>query len=347
MNVGAGIIVTDVLGRFFRDRLANASNGEMGGTVAMYGRPLQLAALSATDGTGAEVMSDVGTGMVDTGVTTDEDSALYLAAGYINGSGTGLTGAVPGGRNKFDGFYISGGFEHALSDTSFLGIAMSYADLDGTAPQSLTSTGNTLYQATIYGSAHLGATAMVDFQTSGGIYNFSTQRQVAVGGSAFNLTGSDEALAFTGELGLSAKAGTGSIDLTPRASIRYSTIGFDRLEETGGGPAMSFNLDTLQSWQARVGATAKTTMGNIRPYVSANYVLQLQGQPTSFGGNFTLGTGPAALFGLGSRDSSWAEVAGGLTITGERVSASLSAETTVFRSDYKNQSYRASVTLRF
>ena len=46
----------------------------------MYGRPLQLAALNAGDATDTAIMSDVGSGMVDTGTTTSEDASLYLAA---------------------------------------------------------------------------------------------------------------------------------------------------------------------------------------------------------------------------------------------------------------------------
>jgi uncharacterized protein YhjY with autotransporter beta-barrel domain len=347
MNLGAGVMATDVLGRFFRDRMANASDGEMGGTVAMYGRPLQLAALNANDA-GTEVMSDVGSGMVDTGMTTDEDSALYLAAGYINGSGVGLASATPGGRNQFDGFYITAGIEHAVSDTGFLGFGFSYADLDGSAPQGLAETGGTLYQGTVYGAAHIGDKGLIDFQANGGLYNFSSARNVQIGLSPFTLTANDEALAFSSELGFSLDtAGTGPVDITPRVSLRYSTIGFHQIDETGGAPAMSYDFGTIESWQARAGLSAKGTFGTVRPYLSANYVFELKDQPAGFASNFTLGTGPAVIFGFGESDKSWGELAGGLTIGSENVSASLSAETTVLRSDYRNQTYRASVTWRF
>ena len=315
----------------------------------MYGRPLQLAALNATDAAGTEVMSDVGSGMVDTGVTTDEDSALYLAAGYINGRGVGLAAATPGGRNKFDGFYISGGYEHAVSDSGFLGFGFSYADLDGSAPTGNAETGGTLYQATVYGAGHIGSSLLVDFQTSGGIYNFSSARNVSVGASPFTLTAGDEALAFSSELGLSLlpAASTGPVEITPRASLRYSTIGFHQFDEQGGGPAMTYDVGTQESLQARAGMTVKGSAGNVRPYISAGYVVELMEQQDTFASNFALGSGPSALFAFGGHDGGWAEVAGGITVGGENISASLSAETTVFRSDYKNQTYRASITWRF
>ena len=88
-------------------------------------------------------------------------------------------------------------------------------------------------------------------------------------------------------------------------------------------------------------------MGKVRPYLSANYVFELNGQPETVGANFVSGTGANVLFGLGETDKSWGELAGGLTIGSENISASLSAETTVLRSDYRNQTYRASVTWRF
>ena len=348
MNIGTGVILSDVLGRFLRDRLANSASGANAGTVAMYGRPLQLAALNANDGLGTEVMSDVGSGMVDTGVTTSEDASVYLAAGYINGSGVGTTSAIPAGRNQFDGFYITAGVEHAVGEGDFLGLALSYADLDGSAPQGLAETGGKLYQGSLYGAAHLGSRGLADFQGSLGIYNFSSARNVLVGVTPFTLTAGDHVAALSGELGFSLlPAAEGPVNITPRVSIRYSSLGFDPITEAGGAAGMTYDLESRHSLQARAGLTAKGSMGNVRPYVSANYVFELNDQPETVSSNFAAGTGAGVLFGLGETDQGWGELAAGVTIGGENISASLSAETTVFRSDYRNQTYRAAVTLRF
>lgn len=348
MNIGTGVILTDVVGRFLRDRLANSATGANAGTVAMYGNPLQLAALNANDDAGTEVMSDVGSGMVDTGVTTSEDAAVYLAAGYIDGSGVGTTFAVPGGRNQFDGFYITAGVELNVGDSDLLGLAVSYADLDGTAPQGLAETTGTLYQGSVYGAAHIGSRGLADFQASVGIYDYSSARNVLVGVTPFNLTAGDNVAALSGELGFSIlPAADAAIDITPRVSVRYSTIAFNPISEAGGAAGMTYELEDRNSLQARAGLTAKTSMGNIRPYISANYVFELEDQAETVSSNFAAGTGAGVLFGLGNSDTSWGELAAGVTIGGENITASLSAETTVFRSDYRNQTYRAAVTLRF
>lgn len=347
MNIGSGVIVTEVLGRFYRERIANAATGETAGTVAMYGRPLQLAAVNANEGMGMEVMSDVGTGMVNAG-STDEDSAVFLAGGYINGSGVGTSGATPGGRNQFDGFYITAGIEQLVGDKDFLGFGVSYADLDGSAPNNLAETGGTLYQGTVYGGVHVGSRGLADFQASGGIYSLSTARQALVGLNSFNLTASDDVMSMSGELGFSVlPASTAAVAITPRVSLRYSTLNFQPLSETGGAAGMTYDLESSQSLQARAGFTARTSAGNIRPYVSLNFVHELLDQPTGVLANFTLGSGNGVLFGFDGDDKNWGEAAAGLSIGGENMSASLSAETTVFRSDYRNQTYRASVSLRF
>jgi outer membrane autotransporter protein len=137
------------------------------------------------------------------------------------------------------------------------------------------------------------------------------------------------------------------VAVTPRVSLRYSTLNFKPLAEAGGAAGMAYDFESSESLQARAGFTARTSSGNIRPYVSLNYVHELLDQTAGVLGNFTLGSGNGVLFGFDGDDKNWGEAAAGITIGGENMSASLSAETTVFRSDYRNQTYRASISWRF
>ena len=55
-----------------------------------------------------------------------------------------------------------------------------------------------------------------------------------------------------------------------------------------------------------------------------------------------------APFALAGSDKNWAEVMGGLTVSlGTNLDFSVEADTTVFRSDFRNQSYRGRLTIRF
>jgi hypothetical protein len=52
-------------------------------------------------------------------------------------------------------------------------------------------------------------------------------------------------------------------------------------------------------------------------------------------------------FGTNGQDNDWAEASAGLTFEAVGVDFSVSADTTLFRSDVSNQTYRGSMTFRF
>ena len=89
-------------GRFYRNRLSGASRSSSGGTVAVIGRPIELAAASSSGynipGSSAvmndaAVSSAAATQVTEGGV--NEDMAVYLAGGFIEGNGAGMPVANP------------------------------------------------------------------------------------------------------------------------------------------------------------------------------------------------------------------------------------------------------------
>ncbi len=346
-NAGAmqSIVATDTTSRFIRNRMLGSGQHNAGGTIAMYGKPVELASL-ATSNLASDVQSDVGTGMsVQQGVLPDS-VAVYLAGGYIDGKGVGLPTATPTGRGDFDGYFIAAGVEAFPDDVSTLGFAMTYSDLDGNTALPTQSASSQLVQGTLYGTRNLGRLTL-DAMVSAGVFEVDTNRQVAVGAASFDLNATDRAFAFQSEAGVGFDAGVGGFSLTPRASARFSRIEFTDTVERGGGPALQYDLGTFDSFQGRAGATAKVTTGAFRPYVTANYVHEFEDRPAFFGTNFRGGVGPQALIALPGTDRDWAEVSGGVAFGTDRVSFAVEAETTIERKDVSNQAYKGTVTLRF
>ncbi|WP_236547766.1 autotransporter outer membrane beta-barrel domain-containing protein [Sphingomonas sp. AX6] len=346
-NAGAmqGIVATDTTSRFIRNRMLGSGQANAGGTVAMYGKPVQLASL-ATSNLASDIQSDVGNGMtVQQGVLPDS-VAIYLAGGYIDGKGMGLPTATPTGRGDFDGYFIAAGVEAFPDDVSTLGFAMTYSDLDGNTVVPTQNASSQLVQGTLYGTAMLGRLKL-DAMVSAGVFEVDTSRQVPVGATSFDLRATDRAFAFQSEAGIGFDMGGGGFSLTPRASARVSRIEFTDTVERGGGPALQYDLGTFDSFQGRAGATAKVTTGAFRPYVTANYVHEFEDRPAFFGANFRGGVGPQALIALPGTDRDWAEVSGGVAFGTDRISFAVEAETTIERKDVSNQAYKGTVTFRF
>ena len=70
-------------------------------------------------------------------------------------------------------------------------------------------------------------------------------------------------------------------------------------------------------------------------------------QPTTFGASFA-GGAAVAPFALAGTDNNWGEISGGIAVDlGAKAEIALEADTTVMRDDFRNQSYRARISIRF
>ncbi len=343
-------VAVDNMSRFTRDRLLQLDDGDMGGTLSMIGRPVQLAHLNMT-AAGADTMavrSDSDAVTVQQGRLPDDTSA-FLAGGYLDGDSRPMASALPGGgRDQFDGFYLAGGIEKALDEGSVIGFALSYTDVDGTTPVAGQTASGSLYQGTLYGKAALGGGIELVTQVSAGAFDSRTTRVADLIGTPFTLTGDDTALIFTGEVSLGKNFDLGSVEFGPRVAARASHIGFSDIKENGGGPALRLDRSSFNSLQARAGLALSGKKGSsFQPHLSADFVHEFEDAPASFGATFVGGPGPNAIFGLAGTDKDWFEVGGGITVTTGNVDLSIGADTTIGRKDVSNQSYRGSVTFHF
>lgn len=345
-----GIASTDVMSNFIRDRIGRVTGGDMGGTIATYGRPLQMASLALNTIAGDEVRTDTGTAMAVKDGAVAEDVSVFLAGGYVDGRGSGLPTATPGGRSDFDGYYVIGGAEKAFVDGSFIGFALGYSDLDGTARNTVAGASGRLIQGSFYGAGALSDAFSLDLQASAGQYRSTTARIVPVGGLVQTLASRDNATSFTAELGASYQAGSDSFAVTPRIALRYGYLGFTPTAETGGSAALRYDLGQFESLQGRAGLTAKVKSGAVRPFVTVNYVHEFEDRPAVFGANFAAGSpglGGNVAFALPATDRSWFETGAGVTVGGDNFNASVAGETTLGRSDVRTMAVRGTLLWRF
>ena len=347
-----GVASVDTMSRFYRDRIAQIDTRQgLGGTLALIGKPFQVASLMASDLPGGQdMMSDTGGTVVQPGKLPD-DMGGFVAGGYIDGRSRSMPTAIPfGGHDKFDGYFIAGGLEKQAGDGAVIGLSVSYTDTDGTTGGIAQRAKGALYQGTVYGKLETASGIILDTQLSAGAFVAKTDRTVGFVGTSYRLRSTDNALTLVGEVGLGKAFDLSMLKVGPRVSIRASHIGFGKSIETGGqngsGPALFVDRNSFDSVQGRAGLFLSGG-ASLKPYVAANYVHDFNSTPGVFGANFVGGIGPNALFALAGQDKNWGEVSGGLTLVGDRVDVSIGADTTIERSDVSNQTYKGSISIRF
>jgi uncharacterized protein YhjY with autotransporter beta-barrel domain len=346
------MLVNSLMG-FNRNRLATAFSDERGGSVALNANPLQVASAvnygipvqqAFASATAAAPQADNASSKADSGV--DSSFAFFVSGGYLDGQGQGMPAALTTQPDNFDGYFFSGGIEYFPSETSIIGASVSYADVNGNSQQGQTADGE-LLQGTIYGAFKSGGIT-IDGQASIGSFQTDTARTVTVGMNSFNLATSDDNMTFSAEVGVSGEIKTKTVRLIPRAALNYATVNFDDVTETGGAPALNIQRDSFETLQGRAGVTVTSKAGStVQPWLRVDYVHDFQDRANSFGANFAGGSGAFAPFAIAGDDSDWAELGAGLSVTTGNIILGVSAETTVGRDDFQNQSYQGSITFKF
>jgi len=346
----------DNVSNFHQNRISLADRSSNGGTIAVIGRPMQLAAasLGGFAVNGASVLNDAAASANDTEVRSggvNEDMAVYLAGGFVNGDGGSMPLRNPGagadGEDEFDGFFIAGGVEYYLDESSFIGISAYYSDVDATVALGNTAQSKAI-MGSIYGRSKTFADLVLDARITLGTYNVETLRNVALGAQAFSLTTDDDSMVFASEVGLSKELDVLDAIIAPGIRGRAAKINFSNVNEQGGGPALTINRPDYNSIQGLAGVEFKSKPGKkLQLRASMHYVHEFMDNPNSFGANFVGGNGLAAPFALVDPDRNWGEVGVGLRYNMGNVSFDLSADTTVGRSDVSSQVYSGAISFRF
>ena len=352
LNIGEAML--SATSRFHRTRMQSALSGDMGGTIAMIGQPMGIAA-TATNGmalpgamASAAVAQDGQEATVTDSTSLDSSFALYLGGGYINGKSSPMPTALTAGRRDFfDGYFVTGGFEYLPRDGVVFGISAGYSDVDANVVFGQSVAGE-LIEGSIYGAVTTPGGLIVDGRISAGRFSVDTTRPVLIANAPFNLRSSDDSLAMTAELGLSKAFETKTVVITPRIAAQYQYIKYGDVRETGGGPALYIDRDKFDSLQIRVGASASAKKTAVfRPYIYADYVYDVLEGDRFFGANFAGSTTGRFPFAYRSDDRSWAEAGVGLTISQPTFDFTASIDTTVGRQDFQAQQYSLSALIRF
>ncbi|WP_447727089.1 autotransporter domain-containing protein [Sphingomonas koreensis] len=342
-----GFAAVDSNANFIRNRIQNLDASHLDGTVARYGRPIQVAALGLSPAIGAKpIANDMAAPLVLQEGALPDNMSGFISGGYLTGDGQAMTGI--GGRDNFNGWYVGGGIEVAAGDNGFVGFALSYSDIDGTASLAGQTAQNQAFQGTIYAKTSTTGGLTFDGHVTAGALNAKTRRSVNFLGTPYTLRSSDSALVLSTELGISKNLGGDAFEVTPRIAGRGTYIGFGSALESGGPVALDLQRQEFSSWQGRAGITLGAGKASkVRPFVTGTYVHEFSDQPGVVFANLVGAPSGGFSFALNGQDKDWAEVSGGLTFKAGAVDLSVSADTTLARSDLSVQTYRGSITFRF
>jgi|APFEC2959095171_1045051.scaffolds.fasta_scaffold00174_33 subtilase-type serine protease len=342
-----GIATADNMARFFRERTSMLTPETFeGGSIAMIGKPMEYAANAIALPGQSEVVADTPATAIREGALP-ENVAIYLAGGYLKGSGASMPGTTPlADRDSFDGFYIVGGIETRIDDKSALGFGLSYSSIEGERSLGQSAKGD-LIQGTLYGRYGETLGLSFDAQFSAGVYQSSTHRTGSFAGTSFDLRSRDNALALSSEVGANYWAGSETLRFGPRIALRASRIDLTPTPERGTGPALFFDEDHIRSAQGRIGLQFDGNADGFRPFGSAYFVHDFVERPGYFNAGFVGGNAVRAPFLIASQDRNWGEVGGGFAYKAGKATFSVAADVTVGRSDIRNSSYRAGLKLAF
>lgn len=342
-----GIATTDNMARFFRERTSMLTPATFeGGSIAMIGKPMEYAANAIALPGQSEVVADSPTTAIREGALP-ENVAIYLAGGYLKGSGASMPGTTPlADRDSFDGFYIVGGIETRIDDKSALGFGVSYSSIEGERTLGQSAKGD-LIQGTLYGRYGESLGLSFDAQFSAGVYQSSTHRTGSFAGTTFDLRSRDNALALSSEVGANYWAGSETLRFGPRIALRASRIDLTPTAERGTGPALFFDEDQIRSVQGRIGLQFDGNANGFRPFGSAYFVHDFVDRPGYFDAGFVGGNAVRAPFLIATQDRNWGELGGGFAYRAGKATFSVAADVTVGRSDVRNSSYRAGLKLAF
>lgn len=352
----AGATLTE-LSAFHNNRLALADRSSNGGTIAMIGSPVQTAALASSPNAGS-IQSDVMTAAASTALQSgsqmvgdgiNEDVAIYVAGGFINGESNPMRTVQNFRDDDFTGWFLAGGLEYYLGENALIGVSAYWQDLDADAALNNEAESDVI-AGTVYGRAQFGRLG-VDGQASVGRYSTDTRRTVSFGNTTQTLVSDDSSTlwAFEGGLDYEITPFIGSAVLRPGIDLRYSRINFDAISETGGSLALTINRRDYESLQGRAGFDVLTKPDEpFQAHLSAHFVHEFDDPASTFQANFAAGTSPfTAPFALGGTDRDWAELGIGLRYNTGNVSFDLAAHTTVERNTVDSQAITAAVSFRF
>jgi subtilase-type serine protease len=331
------------------DRLATLGTAPTG-TLSVNGSSAMLSAMAtgyAPSGLGLQ-------GMVPTGHAVrslPEGMTGFVASGFTSGGSTiGENRAgMHGGQRSW---YVGMGLEMEVMPELTIGTAFGYATGFAAPGGTDGRTESQMTQAAFYGAYQLGGGAYVAGLASAEMGRTTMQRYASTGVAAFDLFGATDTQRFhlMAEAGVALDAGRG-LTVTPRAQMGWSSYQMGGFRETGGVTALQLDDLRLQRLEGRVGArvagSANIAGWTLEPHVTADMVSTLSGANAGMSVRFANAGNHAFMLPIAGGDRAWGEVRGGLKATSGRLSFGAGIESSIGRSDLRDDRAVADFTLRF
>lgn len=331
------------------DRLATLGTGPTG-TLSVNGSPGMLASLTSGQAMPAA--------MGYQGIVPDARSmkALpdgmtgFVSSGYTEGGSTigDNRAGVNGGQRSW---HVGMGLEVEVAEGLTVGTAFGYAS-GYSAPGAEGRSESKMSQAAFYGSYQLGGGAYVAGLASAEMSRTDQQRHTAAGDVAFDLYGAGNASRYNvmAEAGVNIAAGRG-LTLTPRASLAYSSYQFGEFRETGGEAALQIDDLHIRRLEGRFGGRLAGSMKvggwNLVPQLQADLVTTLAGANDGMTVRFANVAGHSFVLPLAGGDTMWGEVRGGLKLANGPLEFGLGVESSLGRSDFRDDRALVDFTFRF
>lgn len=266
----------------------------------------------------------------------------FLAGGYSTQAGSS--------GSERAGWHMAMGVEMAASPNATIGTAFGFVNgrsmLTGSQAEADTS------QAMAYGSYQLGNGAYV-----GGITSFShtrigvQRRSLGLDLGALGGEGIATSYAVRAEAGVNLQPMRG-VTLTPRVSLAYEGSSLSSYREQGS--ALGLIVDDLgdQRLVGRVGMklAGETTPAlgwSFSPEARVDFVNTLAGGSGTYDVRFAAAPDLAFALPYAGNDRSWGEVKGGFRMAKDQMSFGAGMESSVGRSDYRDDRAVVDFTVRF
>lgn len=333
------------------DRLSMLGTDRARGQMSVVGNPEMLMALSA--GT-VDQAAQQGLGIIP---TTRTMGALPPGmSGFIAGGIRTNAAALDGSRAAFRAgqrsWHIGMGLEMAVGDAATLGTAFGYASGYSAQGSVYDRAEAKSSQVAVYGSYRLGDGFYVAGLAAAENSRASLDRHTSTGDAVLDLTGATKASRYSAmaETGVNLGLGNGLM-VTPRVAVGYSSYALSGYRETGGAAALQLDDLKVQQLDARIGAklSGATRIGSwtFVPQLQADLVQNLSGGNDGLTVRFADAPEHAFALPIAGGDSNWAELKGGLKLTRGKLEFGAGLETSLGRTDYRDDRAMADFTIRF
>jgi subtilase-type serine protease len=330
------------------DRLSSLGTKSLASGLSFIGSPTALATMDTAHGVANEAFSSLVPGSTAVGVLPKGMSG-FISGGIVS-DGAGYGAARTNVQSQMSS-HMGMGLELEVSQGFTFGTAFGVSR--GYSSPGTDRTESRMNQVAVYGSYRLGGGAYVAGVASTENSQADMQRRGFTGDVAFDLHGATNSSRYSvmSEAGVNLDVVKGLI-LTPRAQVSFASYRLGGFREGGSEAALLMDDLRIDGVEARVGAmlAGSTSVGRgwaLMPQFQADYVNMFAGANAGLRVSFVNANDVSFLLPIGGGDSSWAEARGGFRLVNGNLAIGAGLETTVGRSDVRNNRAMADFSFRF